>query len=167
MCKNTVSDKDRLDCFNYRSQTYRVLYVARINREFRFVVLALTFLFVCFVAKLSTRIPQDGVLFVNQLSWFDFILLVTFALFCILAYKYLKSSAEANNWCQKEAEIAEDVALAYVTEKESKSFIELWEEIKDKKKLSKASHPAKNRWKWQLYVVIGGALLSSIIVIFT
>jgi len=161
MCQNSISDKERLDCLNHRSQIYRTLHDSRISREFRFVVLILTFFLVCIGAKLSGRIPNDNFALLNS------ILLCTFALVCFLAYKYLKSSADANNWCQKEAEIAEDVALAYITEKENKNLIDLWKEINSSKTLLKATHPAKNRWKWQLYVVIGGALLSEIILLFT
>ncbi len=161
MCHDKISDKERLDCLNHRSQIYRTLHDSRISREFRFIVLILTFFLVCIGAKLSGRIPNDNFLLLNS------ILLCTFALVCFLAYKYLKISADANNWCQKEAEIAEDVVLAYITEKENKNLIVLWEKIEKSKTLSEATHPAKNRWKWQLYLVIGGALLSEIIIVFT
>ena len=68
---------------------------------------------------------------------------------------------------KKEQEKFADKKREYITEKENKNLIDLWKEINSSKTLLKATHPAKNRWKWQLYVVIGGALLSEIILLFT
>lgn len=167
MC--STSPIDCLDALKHISTTNRQLHEARIRREFRLVITVLTFFAACVSAKFAGSIPTDGFLFNRLFSIFDILIWFAFSFIAYLAWRYLKSSADANAANQARAEVAEDVMQRCLEETGSIDIPKYQKEIEDKRKSEGTvqTHPCRDRWKWQAWIVTLGAVISAILISFT
>ena len=163
----TLNATELLEALKHLSTTNRSLHGARINREFRLMVITLTFFALCVSAKLTDKIPTTGPLFTNVFSFFDLFVCIVFIITVSLVWFYLKSSASANKGNQSRAEIAEDVIKFYIEENEELKKCDLLNEFKKRYdfKSQPNPHPCKNQWLWEAIIITIWALFSVVFII--
>lgn len=143
-----MHNNDTLNALIFISRTHRNIHSKRISQEFKLTVTILTFymLSVKFVLSAPNYFDIRNCC-LESLIWLIFIFIA------VIAFIYLKGSAEANNINQKIAENAENEIMKSL--KNDSIDVNLYPH-------DYGAHPNKDRWLLQTLIIFAIGVLSAI-----
>lgn len=145
--ESSLTDSEKIDVLKFISKTNRKIHDGRIKRELQVVITTLSFYATALVLKLRfpEKIPKDLI--------FSIIVIGCFLVIAFGVYIYMWTSGKANNYNQKQAEVAEDKLKDLLKE----ACINV---------VVKPDHPCANRWLWQALIVLFGAIISGFLIVY-
>jgi hypothetical protein len=143
-----------LDLLKHIASSNRNLHEARKTREYSIVLATFTFYVLSVAASFYEPIdlPDDNEMFLFCL-WFTYIFLGR------LAYLDIKTGGLANEVNQNTAHWAEDSIIKHL---EGKNLPTLKQYLEKKSTFQK--QPRRHAWLWQCLVILGGAVVSAIVI---
>jgi hypothetical protein len=145
--KSPIPDRpDQLiDVLKHLSRTNRALHEERIKRELQVVIVTVGLYAATVAFKYTKDFPSANTITAAVIS-------TAFLLLAILTGWYLYGSKKGNDINQTQAEQAEHLLREMLTKTDIKNF------------LPPTEHPNKNRWSWEVAVVLISALISGYLI---
>lgn len=153
MCEENTLDTITLQALRFTSERNHAAHERRVSHELQVVIASLTFFTLSAAATLSNSFSLDDAKLFMPCVLFAFLAL------CLIASKYIKSSAQSNKLNLDEARAAEQDILEYLKPKQC----EYLKKHLDNKK-SDIPPPSENRWRWEIAIIWGGAILAGAII---
>ncbi len=145
--ESSLNNSEKIDVLKFISKTNRKIHEGRIKRELHVVITTLSFYGVALALKLKfpEKLPKDQL--------FSIIVFGAFLGIAFGVYVYMWTSGKANNYNQKQSEVAEDQMKELLRGSSINVVVN-------------PDHPCANRWLWQALIVIFGAIISGFIIVY-